>query len=522
MNCKYCNAELPEDVTLCPACGKEQEAEEMVSAEKEEEIIAAEPAAEETPMEESVTENPAESAIVEEGKPMPFATEDFDTSAQPVIPERPKATPGKIALAVIAGVLVLAILIGLLIGGMGSINNPLDSTIAPTGGMMPEATEEPVPVTIPSNGDPTSVLCKESYTVSDEEAMQARDIVVATMGDKKLTNGELQAYYWMEVSLFLQQYYSYAEFLGLDVYTPLDKQLSEAGEAPMSWQQYFLDYAITTWMTYQSMELEAEAAGYEIPAERQADLDSMPEELEESAKANGKTIDEMVRFNIGPGAKLEDYLNYVQTYYHGMSYYYDMCEKLDPTDAEIEAFFAENEAYYAENELTKETKYVDVRHVLLQPEGGEMGEDGYPVFTDEAWEECLKKVEEIYNKWQEGDKSEESFAALANENTQDGNDANGDGVPDGGLYENVYEGQMVPEFEEWCFDETRQNGDHGLVKTAYGYHIMFFCDSRAAWPIVARDDLINSISTDLIPETIEKHPCTVDYSAIVLGNIDIA
>ena len=204
-----------------------------------------------------------------------------------------------------------------------------------------------------------------------------------------------------------------------------------------------------------------------------------------------------------------------------MSYYYDLCQGIDPTDAEIEAFFAENEAYYEENGLTKDTKYVDVRHVLLQPEGGEMGENGYPVFTDEAWEACLQKAEEIYNKWQEGDKSEESFAILANENTQDGNDANGDGQPDGGLYENVYEGQMVPEFEAWCFDDARQIGDHGLVKTSYGYHIMFFCDSRDAWPIVARDDLINDITTDMIPDTIEKHPCTVDFSAIVLGNVTI-
>ena len=31
-------------------------------------------------------------------------------------------------------------------------------------------------------------------------------------------------------------------------------------------------------------------------------------------------------------------------------------------------------------------------------------------------------------------------------------------------------GQMVTEFNDWCFDETRGYGDYDLVKTEYGYH----------------------------------------------------
>ena len=43
MNCKFCNAELPEEVTLCPACGKEkaEEATQEVSAVENEEIMEA-------------------------------------------------------------------------------------------------------------------------------------------------------------------------------------------------------------------------------------------------------------------------------------------------------------------------------------------------------------------------------------------------------------------------------------------------------------------------------------------------
>jgi hypothetical protein len=33
---------------------------------------------------------------------------------------------------------------------------------------------------------------------------------------------------------------------------------------------------------------------------------------------------------------------------------------------------------------------------------------------------------------------------------------------------------MVDEFNDWCFDSARKTGDTDIVKTEYGYHIMYF------------------------------------------------
>jgi len=397
-------------------------------------------------------------------------------------------------------------LIGIIAGSFGGINTA-EPTIAPTSGTLEE------PVVIPSNGDPASPLCKASYTASDEDAIAAADAVVATMGDKKLTNGELQIYYWQEIFMFLEENYSYAMYMGLDLSKPLDAQLMNMSEVAVSWQQFFLDGAISTWKNYQALALEAAEENYQLPAERQTELDGMRADMETNAVSNGfKDADEMVKSNVGVNCKLDSYMDYVDTYYHGMSYYFDYCDALDPSDAEAEAYYAENEDSFVGSGITKDAKFVDVRHVLLQPEGGETGEDGYPVFTDEAWETCRVEAEELYNKWQEGDKSEESFAQLAMEYSVDGSASNG------GLYEGVAVGQMVPEFNDWCFDEARQAGDHGLVKTVYGYHIMFFSAHRN-WLDFAKDDLINKFAYEKIPAAVEKHPATVDFSLVELANI---
>ena len=76
---------------------------------------------------------------------------------------------------------------------------------------------------------------------------------------------------------------------------------------------------------------------------------------------------------------------------------------------------------------------------------------------------------------------------------------------------------MVEPFEQWCFDESRQYGDTGLVRTSYGYHIMFFVDSREIWAVDVRDTMINARSMAIVEEAVAKWPIDVNTRKIVLG-----
>ena len=85
-----------------------------------------------------------------------------------------------------------------------------------------------------------------------------------------------------------------------------------------------------------------------------------------------------------------------------------------------------------------------------------------------------KKADEVYEEWKKGEATEESFGKLA---TIYNADSDSGSAASGGLYENVYEGKMVPEFNDWIFDPERKEGDTGIVKTTYGYHIMYYVGS---------------------------------------------
>ena len=136
----------------------------------------------------------------------------------------------------------------------------------------------------------------------------------------------------------------------------------------------------------------------------------------------------------------------------------------------------------------------NVRHILVGFEGGTTDETtGATTYSDDEKAAAKTAAEEILNEWKSGEATEASFAGLAAEKSTDtGSTANG------GLYEDIYPGQMVTAFEDWCYDDSRKAGDTGIVETEYGYHIMYFCGNSEE---TYRDFMIRSeLTSDAITE----------------------
>ena len=116
------------------------------------------------------------------------------------------------------------------------------------------------------------------------------------------------------------------------------------------------------------------------------------------------------------------------------------------------------------------TNLVNIRHILVSFQGGKTDSTtGTVTYSDEEKAAAKAKAEEILAAFNAGEKTEEAFGKLAAEKSTDtGSKSNG------GLYEDVYPGQMVTNFNDWCFDAARQPGETGLVETEYGYHVMYF------------------------------------------------
>ncbi len=114
---------------------------------------------------------------------------------------------------------------------------------------------------------------------------------------------------------------------------------------------------------------------------------------------------------------------------------------------------------------------VDLRQILISFQDDPQSQEEA---TTEQIAAAKNKAEEVYNTWKSGEKTETSFAEIAKTASTDTGSAE-----NGGLYEDVTVGSMVAPFENWCFDPARKAGDTDIVKTEYGYHIMYMVDNDA-------------------------------------------
>ena len=468
MICKNCNQEILDTETLCPHCGA---AVEEIAPEETVEEVAVEETAEEVTVEEAAEEEiPAEESVEE----------------TPVQEEKTKLNIWKLIGFIVGGIVLVGVLVLAVLHGLG-----ID--------LKPKAND---------------INAKSAYAVTAEEAAKAKDVVVATIGDKKLNNSELQLYFDDVISSFYYTNYSYISFMGIDSTLPLSEQecMMEPGK---TWEQYFLEGALTNWQAYTLVEILAEQDGYAVDPDLQANIDGLATEMETHALENGyESLEAYMADNMGVNVNIQDYVHFYEAYYVGNEYLNGMYATIYPTAEQIQAYFTENTDSLAQSGITQDMGLIsDVRHILVSVEGGTENEDGTVTYSEEEWNTALAEAERILQEWKDGEATEESFAQLAASYTDDTASA-----PTGGLYTDIsIDASYVESFLNWSIDPSRKTGDTDIVQTQYGYHIMYFVAGEDYADFLVAEKIIGQQIQLMMLTAKEENPMKVDYKKICLG-----
>lgn len=152
----------------------------------------------------------------------------------------------------------------------------------------------------------------------------------------------------------------------------------------------------------------------------------------------------------------------------------------------------------------------DVRHILVQFPTDEKGKT--VELTDKIKAETRQKAQAILDEYLKNP-TEENFAALAKEKTEDtGSKENG------GLYEGVdKDTNFVKPFLNWTIDSARKPGDTGIVETEYGYHIMYYVKSEGVtWYETVKEEILADEYNAVFDDVTKKYIDPVDLGSALI------
>ena len=446
MKCKFCFADVEETMIFCPACGKKLSGEEVL---------------EEAPEQKQ---------------------------------EKKKSRVGKyilgaVSVVVLALVLTVGILysMGMMDTAVGKIENAIHS--------------------LKFNRE-NDIYYHLTYSANAEKLEKQDTVVVATVGDQKLTNGELQAYYWSAI----YDATSYNTYPNLDTKKALSQQVYD-NKTGKTYEQLFLETALNNWRRYATLIQLSKENNFVMDADQKAYYDNIPNRISEMAKEYGyDDLGKFLKEQFVPGCSATAYVSYNSTTYLALTYYDVLLSGMVPTQDEINSYYTEHEDEIVKSGVNKDSgNYYNVRHILIAPEGGATSGK----YTDADWESWRVKAHGVLDNFLAGEATEAKFAELANE-------LSADTAISGGLYSNLTKStNFVEEFKAWYLDETRKPGDTGIVKSAHGYHIMYFSGSRPIWEHETETMMLTEKTDAALKAAEDKWAMTVDYKQIKVSEINL-
>ena len=494
MICPKCGEEVSQELETCPNCGAAMTAQEQDTDNQP--VVEEAPAEVESsvqPAEETEEAPAAENEEAEETEAAEETAESEEDAAPAEVPEEAPKKKKKSPAAVIAGVVIvlLAVIVACLAVALNYVSK---------NGKLPSLTE-------------LAEQAKEKKVDGDAAAVKVQNADGETV--EEITNQQLSYYFWGEYFYYVNNYgFSFDASQPLDQQTYQEATDSETGETTVTtWEDYFLENAQNSIIQTVALKQEAESKDFTMPEDYQSEYDSVVENMASNAATAGFTDEDgngdvlaYIQDSYGDNATVESFKQYLYDSYYVSAYSDSIYSGFSFDDDQIEEYYDDHAEELQSYGIEKsDLPDVNVRHILIEPEKDEDGN-----ISDDAWTAAEEKAQEILDEWQAGNADEESFGELANTYSTDGGSNT-----NGGLYEDVYPGQMVTEFNDWCFDASRKSGDTGIVKTSFGYHVMYFVSFTDTYyyKTVAEQELRYGEYSDYINNLVSQYTSSLTSDA---------
>lgn len=268
---------------------------------------------------------------------------------------------------------------------------------------------------------------------------------------------------------------------GPDPSKPLNEQQYPEDET-MTWADVFFQKVAQDMHYYIALFLEAKATGVSATEQDQTFKDNYVNSLKEYCTQNDQTEAQVLEAQYGTGMSMDKFSTILDRYILGMRFENTKRTAYQYTEEQLKNYYDANKDKEG-NEIFQGNA-VTVRHILL---------------ADKT------KAQEVLAQFEAGDKTEDSFIALAKLNSEDEQTKD-----NGGLYADVTpskDSSEYDDFDKWCFDAARKPGDYALVETSYGQHVLYFSSvGEPNWKLWSKAALVNEEYGTYANGLLEKYP----------------
>ena len=280
----------------------------------------------------------------------------------------------------------------------------------------------------------------------DGNQIPIQDAVAFYVGEEPVYNYEFNFHVVSEVNAFAASEEGIEA--GFDPNLPLSEQYYPGYEETM--EELFKEKVIADLQSSVAFYLESKANGY-IPGEQEiADIESFISSVLAYAASEGWTEEEFYLYSYGVEMTREQLHSLLERNIIGTAYKNQVLDGLEFEENVIEEFYEKNKMSAG----VPEVNVVALR--VLNFANKQMGLD-------------------VLEKFEQGDRSEESFTELVKTYTMYDED-----IETGGLYPDVGPvNQRIEYFdqvEQWTFDSERKHGDYKFFETEADYRLVFFVD----------------------------------------------
>ena len=343
---------------------------------------------------------------------------------------------------------------------------------------------------------------------ADAAAKVDGSVPVIKAGDDEITFAEFNLYFRtlpLSIAANYNYYFGdqYKEQLlareGLDLDSPLKDQACPYIDG--TYYDYFFNISKSRLTEIAALCCYAHENGVELEDSDREDIETRVSTIVSNSASVG-TISDYYGDPLGltTEAVVRSYYEKVSLAKRALSVF---TEKLGIDEDDIAAEREANPDKYEDDYYTK-----TVRHILFM----------FDYYDTE--EDCLAAAQAVLDEYLT-DPTEEHFAELANEYSDDAqkdSEGNRTEKTDGGLYSNVLLGKTVAEFNDWIYDEARVPGDTEIIKSTYGYHIMYFVGDGEL-----NDDGSATVESALTQKALDEYKETLGITfddVFVENNID--